>query len=335
MANVFSEKVTLYSQLLDEKYQKEAITAFLEVDPATVGFVGARFVKFPKIDMDGLDNYDRNTGFKGAGSVTLEWEQHELAIDRANEFNIDVMDDDELAYTAFGNLIEQFLRTKVVPEIDAYRFAQFAGFAELVQTDTDTVIGTGSPEAPQFPGTQLYDQLALADNVVVETPAAANALTSYDDAEEYFTNEEIGMMGTLMFVSTGYYKALKQATQVDRRIEAGEVSISESINRKVSLMDGETPIIKVPKARFFTIIKLLDKDIDGSFGFERGVGAVDINYIMMNRASATCVTKHTVLRYFSPAENQDADAHKVQYRVFHDVIARDNKRKGIYLSKAS
>ena len=45
-----------------------------------------------------------------------------------------VMDDEETQNVAFGRLAGEFMRNKVVPEIDAFRFAQYAGTAGISTT---------------------------------------------------------------------------------------------------------------------------------------------------------------------------------------------------------
>ena len=60
-----------------------------------------------------------------------------------------------------------------------------------------------------------------------------------------------------------------------------------------------------------------------------------MNFMMVHRSSVDAIVKHSTMRYFAPGVNQDADAHKMQYRVFHDMTSRENKRKGIYVHKAA
>ena len=181
-------------------------------------------------------------------------------------FEIDVMDDDELLYVAFVNTMEQFLRTKVVPEIDAYRFATMYGFAKTVQDNTTAVIGTGTPANPQFPENKAFDQIELADNIITGAITKANSLEAYDDAEEYFDNEEIAAGMCVLFVNSTMYKALKQAEKLDRNVQVDTVNVG-MVDRKVLLLDGTVPVVKVPKSRFKTVIELLDDLQGGETGF--------------------------------------------------------------------
>ena len=48
-------------------------------------------------------------------------------------FTVDAMDNIESAGVAFGRLSGEFLRTQVVPELDAWRLASYAGYAPATQ----------------------------------------------------------------------------------------------------------------------------------------------------------------------------------------------------------
>ena len=78
--------------------------------------------------MQGLANYNKQTGYV-AGDVTLEYETKKCGYDRGRMFTIDAMDNIESAGVAFGRLSGEFLRTKVVPELDAYRLAGYASIS--------------------------------------------------------------------------------------------------------------------------------------------------------------------------------------------------------------
>ena len=47
--------------------------------------------------------------------------------DRGRKFYVDALDNEETAKLAFSRLSGEFIRTKVVPELDAFRFASYAG----------------------------------------------------------------------------------------------------------------------------------------------------------------------------------------------------------------
>ena len=76
--------------------------------------------------MDGLADYDRNGGYVD-GDVKMENRTVQCNFDRGRMFTVDTMDNAETAGLAFGRLAAEFIRTKVVPELDAFRFACYAG----------------------------------------------------------------------------------------------------------------------------------------------------------------------------------------------------------------
>ena len=116
----------VYTNLLDEVYKNSALTAVLESD-ASLARQGANAneIIIPKLSMDGLADYSRNSGYVD-GNVTLNWETVKFNYERGRMFSVDNMDNEETQNIAFGRLAGEFIRTKVVPELDAFRFATYA-----------------------------------------------------------------------------------------------------------------------------------------------------------------------------------------------------------------
>ena len=143
--------------ILDEIYQRESLTSILDTANERVRWIGADTANLYTVSMDGLGDYSRNAGFV-TGSVTGAWEPYKITQDRGRSFMVDVMDNDETLGMAFGTLTGQFLRNEVVPEIDAYRFAKYAGVSGISQaTPADVTVGTTDiPAAIQAAETQDY-----------------------------------------------------------------------------------------------------------------------------------------------------------------------------------
>ncbi len=115
-----------YSSLLDEAYMESSKTAVLESDPALVREgANANEIVIPCISMDGLADYSRNSGYV-SGDVSLTWETVKFNYERGRMFSVDAMDNEETQSIAFGSLAGSFVRTKAVPELDAFRFAALA-----------------------------------------------------------------------------------------------------------------------------------------------------------------------------------------------------------------
>lgn len=126
MANTIQKFKKYVVGLLDEVYKNVSKTAILDGAPelASQG-ANADELIIPKIDMDGLGDYDRNSGYT-QGDVTFTNETVKCNFDRGRMFTVDNVDNMDTAGMAFGRLSGEFIRTKVVPELDAFRFATYA-----------------------------------------------------------------------------------------------------------------------------------------------------------------------------------------------------------------
>lgn len=287
-----------YLPLLDEIYKAESKTAVL--DATNVEFVGANTIKIYKTAMDGLGNYSRNTGYV-AGDVTGTWETMTLERDRGRAFQIDRMDNEETLDLAFGTLAGEFVRTQVVPEIDAYTFAKLAGWSGI---DTGT-----------------------AADVTVGTTVVPDMV---DEAIRSMDENEVPKTGRLLFISETAYAGLRN------KITRTVLNDVRNLNREVITYD-DMPIIRVPQSRFHTAITLYDGVTSGQTGggFVPTTGAYKINFMIVHPSAVIKAVKHVLPRIFSPDVNQTADAWKFDYRIYHDTFVKANKVKGIYLHRGA
>lgn len=115
--------------VLDEVFKKASLTGDLDTNGELVrAGANAKEIQIPKYDLDGLADYDRATGYAD-GSVSLEYETKTFNYDRGRKFVVDSMDNQESANIAFGALAGEFIRTKVIPEVDTVRLSTYAGKA--------------------------------------------------------------------------------------------------------------------------------------------------------------------------------------------------------------
>lgn len=292
MPNSFSY-VTKFQAILDELYKKASLTSFMDAKTKPVTFGGASAVNVYKTDLIGLGTYSRATGYPNA-KVTGSWETLTLAIERARSMSIDRMDDEETLGMAFGTTAGEFIRTKVVPEIDAYRFAKYA-------TRAGTTVGT--PAA-----------LTTGDAV----------MKAFDVAMETLDENEVPAEGRKLFISSKCYNLLKaQLTRV--------LGNEKSADRRVYELDG-VGIIPVPQARFYSKITLDPggEEDEGGFSKNSTDGGKDINFLLLHPSAVLQATKLSQMKVFSPDVNQAADAWLIQYRHYHDAFVYDNKVKGVY-----
>lgn len=287
-----------YLAMLDEVYKMSSRTSIL--DSTNIEIVNGNTVKVFKTTMDGLGNYSRNDGYT-KGDVTGTWETLTLTKDRGRAFMVDRMDNEETIGMAFGSLAGEFVRTKVTPEIDAYTFAKLSGATGInTATPADVTIGT-----TDIPGL-------------------------IDEAERQMNEDEVPTEGRILFISETAYAGLR--AKINRTVMNGE----GGINNGIETYDGMR-IIRVPQTRFYTAITLLDGKTSGQTagGYKGAEGGYKINFMITHPSALTKVVKHVLPRIFTPDVNQEADAWKFDYRVYHDTFVYDNKVKGIYLHRGA
>ena len=143
MANSIALFKQYIAGVLDEVYKNASLTAVLDgANDLVQQGANANELLIPKMSMDGLGDYSKSAGYVN-GDVTLEMETVKCNFDRGRMFTVDSMDNIETAGVAFGRLAGEFIRTKVVPELDAFRFASYAGISGI-STTTGAALSTGA-----------------------------------------------------------------------------------------------------------------------------------------------------------------------------------------------
>ncbi|MCM1335615.1 MAG: hypothetical protein NC084_09695 [Bacteroides sp.] len=141
MSNIVN-KFKKYVDKLDTVYQQSAKTAILDGDNALVRMgSNAGEMLIPKLAMDGLGDYDRNAGY-AQGSASITFETKACDYDRGRKFTVDAMDNEETSGILFGKLAGEFIRTKAVAELDAYRFARYAAVPGISAVAEELKLGT-------------------------------------------------------------------------------------------------------------------------------------------------------------------------------------------------
>ena len=297
MANAISY-AQLYKAVLDLAYQQEAKTSMLEANPQVVKPTDdPKVVKIARMVLQGLGDYSRD-GVAGAafpkGNITLNWDPYQLEFDRGRTFDIDAMDNVESEGLPAANVMVEFMRNYVIPEIDALRFARIAAAA-----------GTSTS--------------AVLTNTTM--------LAAFDAAMLALDNNKVPRADRLMFLTPNTLMLMKQSQDSARKLGPSEIP-----NRNFLSFDG-VPLIDVVQDRFYSAVETQDGTTEGeeAGGYIKGTSAKNINFIILHKPAAQAITKHTAPRIFPPAVNQGADGWKIDYRIYHDLIVPINKKPGIYL----
>ena len=285
---------------LDKQLVEKSTTGWMEDNAKQVQYNGGAEVKIPKMTMSGLGDYDRNSGF-AQGAVAVTYETRTLTQDRGRTFQLDAMDVDETNFAATaGAVMREFQNTKVIPEIDAYRYSKIYELAEAAgKTKTYTPTADSIFEKLMNDITEVRDAAGECTEVVIAMSAKVAGML------------DLAKGGTNVLQS-GYF-------------EQGKAEI------KVKEIDG-CPIIRVPSARFQTKYTFMDGVENAEGGFAAAEDAKGINWMVMVKQAPVAISKTDVTRIFDPMTNQNANAWKIDYRKYHDLWIMDNGMDGVLVS---
>lgn len=285
----------LYLPLLDEAYKADSKSAVLDTLSDYVSFTGGNTVNIFNINPVGMGNYDRNAGFV-PGDVVGTWQPYVLETDRGRSYQVDFLDNEQAMGLVVPNLLGTVERQYIIPEIDAYRFSTYASGA-------------------------------AAGNVVTETlSAGAATIASIDGATEALDNAEVPYEGRILFVSPSTYRLIKSG--ITRMVMNRDRDVDYNVE-----MYNDMRVITVPQPRFSTAITLANPTTSAGAGGYTATGD-NINYMIIHPSAVLQVMQHYVPRIFSPEQNIEADAWRVQPRYCHGAWVKAHKTNGIYVSHA-
>ena len=203
-----------YIDKLDTVYSQSSASAVLDADAETVkmGNNAGEFL-VPKMNFDGLADYDRGSGYVD-GDISLTYETMMANYSRGRRFSVDAMDDEETAGVAFGKLASEFIRVKTNPELDAFRFATYAGKTGILSASA---------------------ALTTGEEVLAALIAAVNA---QDEAE-------VSTEGKVLFITPTLLTLAKNADTTKSKAILDRFSLIKSVPQPrfytgISMLDGKT-----------------------------------------------------------------------------------------------
>lgn len=295
---------TIFMQQLDQIAVQDAVTGWMDANSGQVQYNGGKEVKIPKMTVQGLGTYDRDTGYV-QGGVTLTYETREMTQDRGRKFQLDPMDINESNFIpTAAAVMAEFQRTYVIPEIDAYRISKIA-------SETITANKAGMIEYGYTPGAASTSALRKIKEGIKAIRNLYNGPLVCHATSDFIMELELELAGKITAVTFS----------------------KGGINTSVPAVDG-VPIVSTPSNRMYTAITLNDGKTSSQEGggYAKGSKAKDINFFICPRTTPIAVTKQDVMRIFDPLTNQKLNAWQIDYRRFHDLWVLDNKLDLIYLN---
>ena len=300
----------IFQRKLDLIAMRDSVTGWMDANAGQVIYNGGATVKVPKMTVQGLGEYDRDNGY-AQGSVGLTYENLTMTQDRGRKFHLDAMDVDETNFVATaGNVISEFQRTQVIPEIDAYRLSKIATAA--IAADVAATGGTGKVEYGYTPGA-----------------ANTSALRKLKEAVRAIRAD--GYNGLLVCQASDLF-LMELELELSNNLRSTTWSVG-GINTKVPTVD-DVVLIATPENRLYSKITMNDGSTSGQEGggYAKATGALDVNFIVMPRTTPIAVQKQDKMRIFSPDINQALNAWRIDYRRFHDLWVLDNKVGSIFVN---
>lgn len=220
----------------------------------------------------------------------LDWEAHDLTMDREWDTLVDPMDmaqTDEVATIA--NVSRTFNEFQKIPEQDAYMSQKLAEFA----------VGFGGTDATTF----------TTDNI----------LQTWDTYLAYMTNQRVNRDRLRVKMTPDTYKLLKEAAGLTRFVDTAEGF--RGVDRNVARLDG-VRIEEVPE-------DMMQTEYDFSDGWANVAGSQTINMLFYNPDSLAAPIVYDV-SMISPPTAQSKGKWLYYERYYYDVFALRQRQAGIF-----
>lgn len=275
MANAIA-KFKVYIALLDQVYKQASLTSDLDSDPTLVkAGANANEIIIPKISMDGLADYSRNSGYV-KGDVTLTNETVQFNYDRGRKFSVDNMDNEETAGIAFGKLSSEFIRVKTAPEQDAFRFATYAGTTGI--SKAGAALTTGNDVLAALVAAQNKmdeDEVSQENRILYITPTLYNLAINVDTTKSKAVLD--GFAKIVKVPQSRFYTAIDLNDGTTSGEEAGgfaKASAGKDIN---FMIIQKSAVIQYPKHTVNKVVTPEDNQTDDSWlFFFRAYGLADV-----------------------------------------------------------
>lgn len=331
------ELSTKYIPLLDELYKQESKTAILEGDEVTVQKGNNGEIKIAKLDMDGLGDFSRSSGYT-KGSTSFVWETVKYDKERSQDLRIDRLDNEEALDTPFAKLAGEFVRTKVVPETDAARIAKICG-TEGISTKAET-LSTGADVISALrtaSNTQDEDEVPTETRILFITPTLKGMV---DDLDTTKSQKVLNKFSTIIEIpQSRMYTAIDLFDGESQYGYCKHVATYE-LTTDDDVVEGKTYYTRSGSGTsespyVYTAVETPVKADIATYYECTSEAGKEINFLVVEKSAAVCALTQYI-KYFTPDQDQDGDSHVFKYRN-NNLYAHcyENKLAGIYVSYES
>lgn len=321
------ELSTIFLPILDEVYKEECKTSILEGDEFTVQKGSNGEIKIAKLDMDGLGDFSRNSGYT-QGSTSLVWETIQYDKERSQDLRIDRLDNDENVAKPFAKLASEFIRTKVAPETDAARIAKIAGTPGITVKSEDLSTGAQVVAALRTCANQMdEDEVSEESRILFITPTYKGMVDDLDTTKSRKVLEKFPIIiETPQRRMIDYIDLNDGVTAygfkkgVAKYAKTTDVAIDQT--KTYYTKDGDT---------YTEVAEPVLANIGTYYEMTHAAGH-NLNFMCVEKSAAVCAMDQYI-KYFTPDQDQNGDSHVFKYRnnnLYGHVY--ENKTAGIYAS---
>ena len=294
----------VFNRILDEKFYILPRTMWMEDTNPGIVWEGGKYVKIPKLGMDGLGTMN---GYKAPqGDLVLDYETKELQWYRGRNFSIGRYDVDETNFVlTAGNAMRVFLNEHVIPEVDSLRIGMASQGA--VSYGTLKVQATADITSANILG-KLMDDIAEVQDKIGE-------------------NEQLYIQ-----ISTGLKNLLEQSSNITRYLNVRDFEV-RSANMKIEALNDQY-LIGTPSKYMHSVYGLNDGATGG-----QTVGGVtfanlgpNVNWLIAARPAVDAIARPQVTKVISPDDNQEGEFWKIMFSIYHGCWIMENKGDGLLVN---
>lgn len=323
-------------ELLDKVYKAVCTTSDFDINGALVkAGANANEIIVPKLDMDGLGDYDRNSGYLD-GDVTLTNETVKFNYERGRKLKTDAIDNEETGGVIMANLSSEFLRTKVAPEVDAVRYATYSSLDDITDVAPEGIeykTGEEVLKALQDVTTKLDDDEVpeegryLRINATLLSMAEFVSRTTNNDILKKFT--QIKKVPQSRFLTKIELKSGKD-TDGERIGGYNKVADKYELTTDSSIVSGKTYYTK--SGDKYTKVETPASGSLSTYYELKEKGSRELNFMVIHKPAMLQYTKHAKMKIFTPDSDDSGDFYRMLYRIYGLNDAYENKRAGIAVS---
>ena len=325
-----------YVDLLDEVYKAGSCTNILDGSTALVrAGANANEIVIPKISTEGLADYSRNGGYVSRNTAFTN-ETVAFNYDRGGKFSVDAMDNEETAGLAFGSLAADFVRTKTVPELDAFRFATYA--SEPMISSASGTLASGEAVLAALVSAQNTldeDEVSPEGRYLFITPTLYNLAQNVDTYKSKAVFD--GFAGVSKVPQSRFYTAIDMLDGTSEGETAGgyrkgtdhyEVTAAEPADWAANYANYYTK-----SGSGYTAVTggSAPSWAAETYYAKTASAGKDINFMIIEKSAVIQYPKHTVNKVISPEENQFSDSWMFFFRAYGLAAIYENRAAGIYL----